>query len=160
MIQNLTSFYDVGEHNHIRLRGADWNDALDMAEERGESVAFTAAYASNLEEIADMVTLLAKEIGLVKVDIAKEIELLLSLKPSDYDDIEKKKEVRNEFCRLCNTYVSGEKIGLDCHELSADLLSKSQWIKEHIRKSEWISTSSGDSWYNGYYDNNVCICLV
>ena len=45
LIQHLTSFYDVGEHNHIRLRGADWNDGLDMAEERGESVAFTALTA-------------------------------------------------------------------------------------------------------------------
>lgn len=25
LIQHLTAFYDVGEHNHIRLRGADWN---------------------------------------------------------------------------------------------------------------------------------------
>ena len=44
LIQHLTSFYDVGEHNHIRLRGADWNDGLDMANDRGESVAFTALY--------------------------------------------------------------------------------------------------------------------
>ena len=47
LVQNLTSFYEVGEHNHMRLRGADWNDAMDMAKERGESVAFTAAYAGN-----------------------------------------------------------------------------------------------------------------
>ena len=39
LIQNLSSFYDVGDHNEIRLRGADWNDALDMAAQRGESVA-------------------------------------------------------------------------------------------------------------------------
>ena len=35
LLQNLTAFYEVGEHGHIRLRGADWNDALDMAGERG-----------------------------------------------------------------------------------------------------------------------------
>ena len=153
LIQNLTSFYDVGEHNHIRLRGADWNDALDMAVERGESVAFTAAYASNLEEIANIVLLLAKKTGLSKVYVAKEIEVLLSLEADDYDDIEKKKEVLNKYCNLCNSYVSGDKIALDCYELSADLHSKSQWIKEHIRKTEWISSSEGDFWYNGYYDN-------
>ena len=112
LIQNLTSFYDVGEHNHIRLRGADWNDALDMAVERGESVAFTAAYASNLEEIANIVLLLAKKTGLSKVYVAKEIEVLLSLEADDYDDIEKKKEVLNKYCNLCNSYVSGDKIAL------------------------------------------------
>ena len=37
----------------MRLHGADWNDALDMAWERGESVAFTCAYAGNLKEIAE-----------------------------------------------------------------------------------------------------------
>ena len=31
LLQNLCAFYDVGEHNQIRLHGADWNDALDMA---------------------------------------------------------------------------------------------------------------------------------
>ena len=36
LIQHLTAFYDVGEHNHMKLRGADWNDGLDMADERGE----------------------------------------------------------------------------------------------------------------------------
>ena len=41
LLQNLCAFYEVGDHNIIRLRGADWNDALDMAEEKGESVAFT-----------------------------------------------------------------------------------------------------------------------
>ena len=52
LLQNLCAFYDVGEHNEMRLHGADWNDALDMAWERGESVAFTCAYAGNLKDIA------------------------------------------------------------------------------------------------------------
>lgn len=33
-----TAFFDVGEHGFMRLRGEDWNDALDMARERGETV--------------------------------------------------------------------------------------------------------------------------
>ena len=53
LLQNLCAFYDVGEHNEMRLHGADWNDALDMAWEKGESVAFTCAYAGNLKDIAD-----------------------------------------------------------------------------------------------------------
>ena len=43
LVQLAAAFFDVGEHGHMRLRGADWNDGLDMARERGESVAFTAA---------------------------------------------------------------------------------------------------------------------
>ena len=34
LLQNLCAFYDVGEHNQMRLRGADWNDALYMADEK------------------------------------------------------------------------------------------------------------------------------
>ena len=34
LLQNLCAFYDVGEHNEMRLHGADWNDALDMAWEK------------------------------------------------------------------------------------------------------------------------------
>ena len=45
LVQALCAFYEVGEHNHIRLRDADWNDAIDMASHRGESVAFTNSYA-------------------------------------------------------------------------------------------------------------------
>ena len=63
LVQNLTVFYEVGEHNHMRLRGADWNDALDMAPERGESVAFTAAYADNLETLASLIALLEEKEG-------------------------------------------------------------------------------------------------
>jgi cellobiose phosphorylase len=34
LIQHLTAFYDVGEHNNLKLHGADWNDGLDMADEK------------------------------------------------------------------------------------------------------------------------------
>ena len=49
LIQQLAAFYDVGVHNIYRLRGADWNDALDMAAENGESVAFTWFYVKKFD---------------------------------------------------------------------------------------------------------------
>ena len=58
LIQQLAAFYDVGVHNIYRLRGADWNDALDMAAENGESVAFTCAYAGNLHTLASILRLM------------------------------------------------------------------------------------------------------
>ena len=54
LIQHLTAFFNVGEHNNILLEGADWNDGMDMARQRGESVAFTAFYAGNLRLLADL----------------------------------------------------------------------------------------------------------
>ena len=77
LMQHLTSFYDVGEHNHIRLRGADWNDGLDMADERGESVAFTALYGGNLGNMAKLIKSYADMTGNETVELAKEMLLLL-----------------------------------------------------------------------------------
>ncbi|MRR30613.1 cellobiose phosphorylase, partial [bacterium] len=54
LVQHLAVFYNVGDHNLIRLEGADWNDALDMAAEKGESVAFSALYAANLSTLAQL----------------------------------------------------------------------------------------------------------
>lgn len=48
LVQNLVQFFNVGEHNVIRLENADWNDGLDMGYNRGESAAFMSMYAGNL----------------------------------------------------------------------------------------------------------------
>ena len=73
LLQNLCAFYEVGDHNIIRLRGADWNDALDMAEEKGESVAFTCAYAGNLRQLADYLKALEKQCGCTEIEILEEM---------------------------------------------------------------------------------------
>ena len=63
LVQHLAVFYNVGDHNVIRLEGADWNDALDMAPEKGESVAFSALYAANLSTLARLCLALNKPSG-------------------------------------------------------------------------------------------------
>ena len=77
LLEHLGAFYEVGTHNHIRLRGADWNDALDMAWENGESVAFTCAYAGNLSQLADMLVELEEKYGWQDVELLQEINVLL-----------------------------------------------------------------------------------
>ena len=64
LLQQLCAFYEVGEHNQIRLRNADWNDAVDMAPDRGESVAFTSAYAYNFTDLAAYLEKYQKETAL------------------------------------------------------------------------------------------------
>ena len=78
LVENLCAFYDVGAHNEIRLHGADWNDALDMAAENGESVAFTCAYAGNLTDIAKYLRNLMAISGVTKIEVLKELEILLA----------------------------------------------------------------------------------
>ena len=153
LLEHLCAFYDVGEHNHIRLRGADWNDALDMAKERGESVAFTSVYGSNLEQIAELILKL-KDRGIKHLSLLNEIEILLRDEESLYDDIEEKQELLRNYCEKCIHTISGEKINISCNELAQNLKNKAAWIRNHIRETEWITNKEGHSWYNGYYDNH------
>lgn len=154
LLQNLTAFYDVGEHNHIRLRGADWNDALDMAVERGESVAFTSAYARNLLDLADLIDILSVNKGIKTVSIASEMEILLQDSQELYDDINSKMKLLEEYYDKTGCAIIGNQISISCSDLSKNLRNKSEWIKNHIRKAEWITDNRGHSWFNGYYDNH------
>ena len=154
LLQHLTAFYDVGEHNHIRLRGADWNDALDMAKDRGESVAFTALYAGNLESMAELILKLKSKTGVSSVKLAKEMLMLISEDASIYDDIAAKQKLVNDYSDICLHTVSGEKAEVDIEALAANLKAKAEWIKKHIRDTEWVSDGKDNSWFNGYYDNS------
>lgn len=157
LVQNLTVFYEVGEHNHMRLRGADWNDALDMAPERGESVAFTAAYADNLEELAGLIRLLEQEKQIHTIELLEEIAPLLQTGSELYEDIARKKELLENYCESCFHQVSGRTIGIGSEQVRHSLLEKAQWLREHIRRTEWIA--DGDcGWFNSYYDNHGQQC--
>ncbi|MFC1666469.1 GH36-type glycosyl hydrolase domain-containing protein [Candidatus Omnitrophota bacterium] len=54
LCQHKRPFSKIGRHGNFLLEGGDWNDGLDMAKEKGESVAFTAAYAGNLTDISNL----------------------------------------------------------------------------------------------------------
>ena len=143
LIQNLSSFYDVGDHNEIRLRGADWNDALDMAAQRGESVAFTTMYADNMDHIAGLLAAFEAS-GKKTVKIAKEMQQLLVSGADLYEDVAKKREVLMNYCDTCRHTLSGEKVEISVAELAANLKGKADWMREHIRKTEWVQTAEGD----------------
>lgn len=153
LVQHLTAFYDVGEHNHIRIRGADWNDALDMASKNGESVAFTAMYASNMEKIAELLEQL-KQSGIKELSLAKELTILLGQSEEIYDNVEAKQKILKDYCHTCVHQVTGEKVRVNPEKLQEDLRKKAEWVRCHIRSTEWIDTGDGCGWFNGYYDDS------
>lgn len=154
LIQNLTVFYEVGEHNRMRLRGADWNDALDMAAERGESVAFTNAYAGNLRELADLLQEYARRTGSTNVLIQEELCLLLEDNEKLYDSVQKKQQLLEKYLESCRHVVSGKKRAISVEELVKNLSRKAAWLTEQICRKEWVTDSQGNGWFNGYYDNH------
>jgi len=154
LLQHLTAFYDVGENNNLKLHGADWNDGLDMAEEKGESVAFTALYAGNMQEIAKLLRVLKNHNKVDKILLAEELQLLLEDHEEIYDDVGKKNRILEEYCKKVKHTISGNKIEVDIDKLIINLQTKADWITQHIRNNEWLTNKEGYSWYNGYYDNH------
>lgn len=157
MLQHLCAFYEVGEHNHIRLRGADWNDALDMAAENGESVAFTCAYAGNLMQLSELLSVLKEKFGWEQIELLEEIQVLLKDDCKMYDSILGKQKLLQDYLQQCRHNISGKRIKVSVSELAENLKNKADWMKNHIRKTEWIEgeeQGQNEGWFNSYYDNN------
>ena len=155
LIQHLIQFFNVGEHNNIRLEGADWNDGMDMAPNRGESVAFSAFYASNLRQLSSLVLQLAG-LGEKQLEIAAEIHQLLDTlsEPIDYGIPEEKQKLLESYFDCTKHKISGEKILIPIEKLSKDLERKANWMTHQIRNNEWIQNNDGFRWFNSYYDDN------
>jgi cellobiose phosphorylase len=143
LVQNLVQFFNVGRHNQVRLEGADWNDGLDMAFENGESVAFSAMYASNILRLAE---LLAK-IKADKIQVAAELKTLFS--EFNYNDRRQKLSILKTYFKETRSRVSGKTVAIDRLKLINNLKAKSEWMMNHIRNKEWLKQGL----FNGYYDN-------
>lgn len=156
LVQHLAAFFNVGAAgNTIRLEGADWNDGLDMAAERGESVAFTALYASNLRDLSQLVVELEK-LGVTQVELASELMPLLDTltAPLDYESAAGKQQRLREYFTACRHTLSGDKAHVALRDLARDLAAKADWLYAHLRANEWIRNREGYAWFNGYYDND------
>jgi cellobiose phosphorylase len=155
LLQHLTPFFNVGEHNIIRLEGADWNDGLDMARTRGESAAFTALYASNFKQLSELVLALGK-LGVTDVELAAELLPLLDTlhHAIDYNSIAAKHERLNAYFESVRHTVSGQRVRVSLIDLASDLRRKAEWLTQHLRAQEWITNADGVAWFNGYYDDD------
>ena len=156
----MVQFFNVGEHNIIRLEDADWNDGLDMAKERGESVAFMSFYGGNLIALADLLSDLSRAKGVKEIALAVEIKTLLDSLTSmhvDYDDPKAKKDYLFEvYFPSVQPQVSGQKMAVAVKDIIGDLRNKGEWIFAQIREHEKVTVEQKgrtDTWFNGYYDN-------
>jgi len=157
LIQQLSAFYHVGDHNILLLEGADWNDTLDMAREKGESVGFYSFYGHNLAMLTDLLQDLSGT-GAENIKILSEMLPLLdrlpSQRPVNYDNPVEKKAVLKAYFDSVNHNVSGNKVRVAVEDLILDLRAKSEAIFKQIRDKEWITTEDGESFFNGHYDND------
>ena len=145
LLQNLAAFFDVGEHGNMKLRGADWNDALDMAKDRGESVAFTAAYAGNYRKLAAVIRKFVETNG-DSIRLAQEIGALLGTSGG--------RDTLMKYCDDVKNGFSGTKKEFSLTEIADDLEAKAEALSKHIRENEWFTDEFGLSRFNSYYDND------
>ena len=143
LLMNLSAFHDVGAHNVLRLRGADWNDALDMANENGESVAFSFAYAGNLKQLARILRCRKRK----EISVFEELALLLNT--GDYSRAGKRQSMER-FLNVCRHSITGKTVTLSSETLSRNLEEKADWLMAHLRRQEWLDAG----WFNSYYDNS------
>lgn len=159
LVQTLTQFFNVGEHHMLRLESADWNDGLDMAFNRGESVAFSSFYAENLLILAEMIRMLKNKKGLKKISVFKELTLLLDPIGDDFDYelVEDKQRILfDKYYAAVDSGISGKMAHIDSDQLRADLRRKAGKLFLSIRQHEKVAVNHDGrkyEWFNGYYDN-------
>ncbi len=150
LIQNLVQFFNVGLHNVVKLENADWNDGLDMAEHKGESVAFSFMYAHNLKDLCIYLEQLKEKTK--TVEVLDSIKLLLDTKhnPIDYSSYKKRQERLSEYFTKVEK-IDGKTVKIDIDDLINDLKSKAEFFTRWLSNHEWLD----QGFFNGYYDDNA-----
>jgi len=153
LVENLTAYYNVGEHGNIRIEDADWNDGFDMASIRGETVAFTHLYIGNLKKLIQVLELFLTQ-GIYEWTFFEEFRHLI-----DDEDViaitpEHKRAKLNRYFDSVTTKITGNQIHLSAKELILDLRNKYLRMEKHLNQFEWVTSKDGRfGSFNGYYDN-------
>ena len=151
LVQHLVSIHNTGANNLLKLEDADWNDAIDMASDKGESVPFSALYAANLLEIASVLRKMQGS-GLNKALLFEELLTLVNSE-SQTTSTEKQQDLARYFSLLRNG-ISGKRIDVPLEKLAAGLEEKGKAILDLIRKQEWIAIDGETGFFNSYYNND------
>ena len=139
ILENVICSLNIGEHGNINLEDGDWNDQLDMASDKGETIPFTAFYGSNLCNIAELLEMQMKKEGRKAVSLFEEMEmLLLGLKE---EGTENGQEILEKYYKQIRSGISGRKKEMPIQQLIDMLRWKGQSLLQQIRKNEWIELS-------------------
>jgi cellobiose phosphorylase len=157
ILQTITQFFNVGEHNICKLEGADWNDGLDMAKDHGESVAFHTMYFHNLNLLIDYLKILKEKYQQDKIELLEEISVLFDTisEPIDYQNPAEKQKLLADYMNSVLHKVTGTKTQFSIDAIIADLTKKAENMKEIVLKQEFIKLNSDDAFFNGYYNNQA-----
>ena len=122
-----------------------------MANIKGESVAFTSFYASNLKIIANLLSEIKYRYGHEYLSLTKEIRILLNKDITINLSQNRDKFLLTYFDTIENK-ISGEYEQFNIDELINILNSYSDLLTTNIISNEVVNFNDY-SWLNGYYDN-------
>ena len=116
-----------------------------MAAERGESVAFTCAYAGNLRELAGMIRLLEKTTGSKTTQVLEELLVLCGDQTETFDDARAKQTILTQYAARCAHQISGKRVEVCLSDLADSLEQKADWLTGWLRKHEWICAGTAEA---------------
>ena len=132
LLQNLVGHHNIGEHGFVRLEDADWNDGLDMAHQKGESISFTHMYADNLRKLARMIEALHVE----EIEVFYELAMLFH----------KEANLQAYFERVL--HFTGQTITLKAADVISSLHVLAADRINHLHENAYC-----DHRYQSYFDN-------
>jgi len=155
LLENIVPFFNVGDHGNIRIEDADWNDGMDMAKEKGETVAFTALYTGNLLKLANLLKHL-KSKNIESISLLQESTILFDSinQGINYHNPKAKRALLAKYFDQVKHRVSGELTELKIQDMINDLMAKYMQLYLHVNESEWMDQDENTGWYNGYYNNH------
>jgi cellobiose phosphorylase len=110
-------------------------------------------YASNLQALSQLIPELG-QLGLTEVKLLAELLPLLDRlnTPVDYGSFADKRSRLDDYFAATQHSISGKRVAVALHQLSADLAAKAAWLYTHLQRQEWLPQSEEIGWFNGYYD--------
>lgn len=147
LLQHLVCWHNVGSHGNMKLEDADWNDQLDMASNQRECVPFTAFYGANLRSMGQLL----RKCSVQTIRVFRKLLLLI-----DGDANATPAEKQNRLSRYFEAVdsFSGEMVTLSAVKVAEILEAKGAAALEQVSKNEWITSQTGHSFFNGYYNND------
>nr|WP_320665379.1 hypothetical protein [Paracholeplasma sp.] len=135
ILQNVVAINNVGSNGFVRLEDADWNDGLDMASKKGETIAFTHFYINNLLVLAELI----QKLETPKIELFESLTKLILNKNYSldmfFDDV-------HDF--------TDNKVSIDKEILASELTKKATLVLKQINKYAFMPEGGLQS----YIDND------
>lgn len=132
LVQSLGMYHDCGDRGLLKLRRADWNDAVDQVH-GGENVVFSCGLVRNLRLLAETVDEIAARLGLPEITLFEAAARLVS--PGANDGAARgRRERMREFLAEADAAPSARRVAVPAADLARDLREKADALTRVVRE--------------------------